>query len=75
MRQVAIEEAGSQLAELVREAQNGEEVILTQNNAPVARLTLVEGDKPRPQFGSAKEAIVWMADDFDAPLEDFAEYM
>jgi len=75
MHQVAIEEAGVQLAELVREAQNGEEVILTQNNAPVARLTMVEADKPRPQFGSAKEVIVWMADDFNAPLEDFAEYM
>lgn len=75
MRQVAIEEAGVQLAELVRQAQNGEEVILTQNNAPVARLTLVEHDKPRPQFGSAKDVIVYMADDFNAPLEDFAEYM
>jgi len=27
-----------------------------------------------PKFGSAKGKI-WMADDFDAPLEDFAEYM
>lgn len=75
MRQVAIEEAGSQLAALVREAQNGEDVIITQNNAPVARLTRVEGEPPHPQFGSAKEVIVWMADDFHAPLEDFAEYM
>jgi len=75
MRQVAIEEAGSQLAALVREAQNGEEAILMQNNAPVARLTRVEWEPPHPQFGSAKEVIVWMADDFPAPLEDFAEYM
>ena len=28
----------------------------------------------RPQFGSAAGQI-WMAEDFDAPLEDFAEYM
>jgi len=28
----------------------------------------------RPQFGSAKGKI-WMADDFDAPLEEFKEYM
>lgn len=75
MRQVAIEEAGSQLAELVREAQNGEEVILTQNNAPVARLTGVGETTPvKRQIGTAT-GLVWMADDFDAPLEDFKEYM
>ena len=30
--------------------------------------------KPVPQFGSAKGKIK-MADDFDAPLDDFKEYM
>jgi hypothetical protein len=30
--------------------------------------------KPRPQFGSAK-GLISMSDDFDEPLEDFAEYM
>lgn len=30
--------------------------------------------KPRPKFGSAKGTFV-MADDFEAPLEDFKEYM
>lgn len=28
-----------------------------------------------PQFGIAKGAILTMASDFDAPLEDFKEYM
>jgi len=28
----------------------------------------------RPVFGCAKGQF-WMSDDFDAPLEDFAEYM
>lgn len=27
------------------------------------------------KFGRGKEKILYMADDFDAPLEDFAEYM
>lgn len=31
--------------------------------------------RPRPQFGSGKNAILYMADDFDAPLEDMKEYM
>jgi hypothetical protein len=31
--------------------------------------------KPRPRFGSAKKDIQFMAEDFDAPLDDFKEYM
>ena len=29
----------------------------------------------RPRFGSGKHLNIQMSDDFDAPLEDFAEYM
>lgn len=29
----------------------------------------------RPKFGSAKNDILYMAPDFDAPLEDFKDYM
>lgn len=35
-------------------------------------------DKPRKskrQFGSMKGLVEYIADDFDAPLEDFKEYM
>lgn len=41
-------------------------------------IELQEGDKPkRPKrrFGSMKGLVVQIADDFDAPLEDFEEYM
>jgi hypothetical protein len=31
--------------------------------------------KPKRTFGSAKDDIVYMAPDFDAPLEEFEEYM
>ena len=31
-------------------------------------------EAPRPRFGSAR-GLIKMADDFDEPLEDFAEYM
>jgi len=34
----------------------------------------VNVDARRPVFGCAKGQF-WMSDDFDAPLEDFAEYM
>jgi hypothetical protein len=29
----------------------------------------------KPRFGSAKGIVTFMADDFDAPLDDFNEYM
>lgn len=31
--------------------------------------------KPRAPLGFARGTGIWMADDFDEPLEDFAEYM
>jgi hypothetical protein len=34
----------------------------------------IVADKPRPQFGNARGQVE-ISDDFDAPLEDFAEYM
>jgi hypothetical protein len=35
---------------------------------------IVNTNAKRPVFGCAKGQF-WMSDDFDAPLEDFAEYM
>jgi hypothetical protein len=33
-------------------------------------------DKPKkPFFGCMKGTVTWMSDDFNAPLEDFKEYM
>ena len=55
----------------------------TQQDAAAERiLQLLEGveasgpaaSEPRPRFGSARGKVL-MADDFDAPLEDFKDYM
>jgi antitoxin (DNA-binding transcriptional repressor) of toxin-antitoxin stability system len=37
--------------------------------------TVAIAEKRPPVFGSAKPYLIHMADDFDEPLEDFAEYM
>lgn len=76
MTRVAIEDAGAQLARLVRESIPGEEIILTQDEQAVAKLIpLVHGTQREPRKGgTARGQILFMADDFDAPLEDFAEY-
>lgn len=81
MPTITLQEAGSQLARLVQQInESGEPVVLTDGDKPVAQLTPVPDaprpvqEQPRPRFGSAK-GLLTVPPDFDAPLEDFAEYM
>ena len=77
MHQVSLEDAIARLPQLVTEANNGEDIILTLNNQPVARLVGLGPAPPqsvRRQAGTAK-GMGYMAADFDAPIEDFKEYM
>jgi prevent-host-death family protein len=73
MSPVELEDAKEHFAELVEQVAQGEEVVIMRNNRPLARIVPIQKRKPR-QFGSAK-GLIEMADDFDAPLEDFREYM
>jgi antitoxin (DNA-binding transcriptional repressor) of toxin-antitoxin stability system len=49
-------------------------VLITKDNQPIARLTAPSPKRKQRQFGSV-EGEIWMSDDFDAPLDDFQEYM
>jgi hypothetical protein len=46
-----------------------------QKKRVLAQMSNFDTNRPRPQFGSAKDDIASIANDFDAPLEDFKEYM
>ena len=61
--------------ELVAGMVPGEEIVLTANGEPVVVLTRSSRTSWPSQPGTAKDRSFWMAPDFDAPLEDFAEYM
>jgi prevent-host-death family protein len=74
MHQVDIQEAKMQLPDLVEAAMSGIEVVITQDNRPVVKLVPLAWSKPRPRFGSAK-GLITMSEVFDAPLEDFKDYM
>jgi antitoxin (DNA-binding transcriptional repressor) of toxin-antitoxin stability system len=76
MTTVTLEEAQARLAELIEALSPGEELLVTRGGQAVAKLVR-EAPKPRrPRVpGSAKGKILYMADDFDAPLDDFKEYM
>ena len=74
MYEIKVENNGTiELPELIESIIEGEEIIFTRNDLPVAKLVAVRQEKPRPQFGSAKNLFV-MAEDFNAPLTDFDEY-
>jgi len=66
--------AQSRLSELVDEAAQGREVVLTDGGEPVAKIVPIARARAPRQFGSAK-GLIHIADDFDAPLEEFSEYM
>jgi len=76
MESVTIQEAQAKLPDLIHKLTPGAEVLITENDQPVARLvptapTLAR--KPR-QFGTLKGTVLSM-EHFDDPLEDFEEYM
>ncbi|MBW4601808.1 MAG: type II toxin-antitoxin system prevent-host-death family antitoxin [Calothrix sp. FI2-JRJ7] len=73
--QITVSETSQQLQNLIEVVMNGEEIIITKDEKPVMKLTSVTRDKKRPPlFGSAKD-IITISDDFEAPLEDFKDYM
>ena len=74
MHQVNVEEAKSHLPDLIDAAVSGEEVVIAKDDQHAVKLVPISQARPRPQFGSAK-GLISMSDDFDEPLEDFAEYM
>ncbi len=72
---LTVEEAASRLAQMVDNACEEEEIVLTRNDQPIAKMVLVPLTRPHPKRGSAKGMNVFIADDFDAPLDEFKEYM
>lgn len=75
---VSVQDAQSTLSQLIEQLAPGDEVVLTRNGQTVARLIgegTPHGGGPRAGFGALKGMITYMADDFDAPLEDMKEYM
>jgi prevent-host-death family protein len=71
---VDIFEAQQRFIEIIQAAERGEAVIITKNTLPVAQIIAVVEEIPRPTFGSAR-GLITISDDFDAPLDDFQEYM
>lgn len=75
METYTVEKAQNSLNELLSEAHKGKTVLIAADNGWAVKLvpTPIRAKKPR-KAGSARGQ-VWMSDDFDEALEDFADYM
>jgi prevent-host-death family protein len=75
MTTITIQEAQAKLSELIHQLHPGEEVVITENDAPVAKLVSEKSVvRQRPQPGLCKGMITIVADD-DEHLKDFEDYM
>lgn len=76
MQLITLDQASKHLPEFIEAVMSGEEIIITKDDQPVAKLVAVPPPKKRrpAKAGSAK-GLIEISEDFDEPLEDFKEYM
>ena len=75
MATVNLDDAKAHLPEIISGLNPGEQMVIVKNGEPLAMLTRSRPKQWPCAAGSAKDTRHWMAPDFDAPLEDFREYM
>ncbi|MCE9552937.1 MAG: hypothetical protein K8T91_06115 [Planctomycetes bacterium] len=74
MSTVPIEEAQAHLVELIGTLSPGKEIVITRNNQPVAQLTGLPAELPRPVPGRCQGKLTVVSED-DDHLQDWTEYM
>jgi prevent-host-death family protein len=72
MTTVNVHEAKTNLSELIARAEAGEEVVIARANKPVVRLVALNRKPLKRVLGLNASPLAWIADDFDAPMEDEA---
>jgi antitoxin (DNA-binding transcriptional repressor) of toxin-antitoxin stability system len=75
MTSVTIQEAQAMLPEIVRRLQPGEEITITDHEQPLAQVRKAPRTSWPCKAGTAKDSILRIGPDFDAPLDEFREYM
>jgi prevent-host-death family protein len=67
--------AKTHLSEIVQRVEAGERFFITRRGTRIAELRPVTPAKRPLERGSARSDAYFMADDFDEPLADLADYM
>ena len=75
MKQVTIHEAKTHLSRLIQAALNGEEIIIAKGNKPLVRLDVLPEARLQRHIGGQPDLVMSMDEDFNAPLNDFSDYM
>lgn len=75
MTTISIADAQANLPDLIHRMASGEELVITENNQPIARIVSTAAAAVPRQLGSMRGTVLYMSPDFDAPLDDFKEYM
>jgi antitoxin (DNA-binding transcriptional repressor) of toxin-antitoxin stability system len=75
MQTVALEKAQAALPDLVKQVAEGEEFAIPQNAQPKARLSAVSTLRQVQARTGSLAGVVWLSPDFDAPLDDFKDYV
>ncbi len=70
---ITVEEAQARLKDLIDKLAPGEELVITDHSLPVAKL--VAARPAERKLGTMRGTVRYIAPDFDAPLDDFKEYM
>ena len=64
------------MPELIHRLSPGEEIVITENDRAVAKLLMaVPQVRKAPMLGTQPGTVLYVSADFDAPLDDFKEYM
>ncbi|OUL37575.1 DUF2281 domain-containing protein [Nostoc sp. T09] len=75
MKTIDINQALTEISELIEKAVDGEEIIITKNNQPLVKLVSLQPLPKRPALFGSDQDLISITDDFDDPLEDFKDYM
>jgi len=73
MQQVNVHAAKTQLSKLLERVEAGENIVIARAGTPVARLVPYAPPKRKIAPPGAMEDEIWIADDFDEPLDALFE--
>ncbi|MBX3057261.1 MAG: type II toxin-antitoxin system Phd/YefM family antitoxin [Anaerolineae bacterium] len=71
MTQVTIHQAKTNLSRLIQQALAGEEIVIAKGKQPLVKLVALPEAQSGRRIGHSPDVILYIAEDFDAPLDDF----
>ena len=72
---VTVEEAQAKLGELIGKLSPGEEILITQNHKPVAKLIGAQSSLRKPRVPGNCKGMIMLAVEDEEHLKDFEGYM